>query len=429
MPKQGTQGRRIVRLTAENVKRIRAVNIQPDGDLIVITGKNSQGKTSVLDSIWLALGGGEAGRHVDKVIRDGQDAASAVVDLGDLIVQRTWARKEDDSVTSKIEVRSKDGAVYKKPQQMLDEMLGALSFDPLAFSRMGPKEQVEALMRASGKTAELNTLDANRKRAFDERQDVNRRVRDLQGEIRSLPAPAPETPTEEVSMVEMVRRARALTDQRNERAKMLQQIATCKVAAEATAGLIANLTRHLDEARARLIEQESESNERQAEYDAMPSLPEAGEFQAEIDATENVNAAVRAAKTYRDLEQRLTVATAQADALTLNLCEIDRQKSEIVRASGLPIDGVTLSDNGVALNGVPFVDCSASEQLRVSVAIAMALNPNLRVIRVADGSLMDSDSMALLHKMAEDNDFQVWVERVDDSGEGIIVIEDGAVKS
>ena len=310
MPKQGTQGRRIVRLTAENVKRIRAVNIQPDGDLIVITGKNSQGKTSVLDSIWLALGGGEAGRHVDKVIRDGQDAASAVVDLGDLIVQRTWARKEDDSVTSKIEVRSKDGAVYKKPQQMLDEMLGALSFDPLAFSRMGPKEQVEALMRASGKTAELNTLDANRKRAFDERQDVNRRVRDLQGEIRSLPAPSPETPTEEVSMVEMIRRARALTDQRNERAQMLLRIAACKAEAAEADEQIADLARRLAAARDRLNDATAEANERQAEYDALPPLPEASEFQSEIDATEKVNAAVRTAKVYRDLEQRLTVAEA-----------------------------------------------------------------------------------------------------------------------
>lgn len=48
----------INKLEIENVKRIKAVKIEPSASgLTVIGGNNNQGKTSVLDSIAWALGG------------------------------------------------------------------------------------------------------------------------------------------------------------------------------------------------------------------------------------------------------------------------------------------------------------------------------------------------------------------------------------
>ena len=48
----------INKLEIENVKRIKAVKIEPSATgLTVIGGNNNQGKTSVLDSIAWALGG------------------------------------------------------------------------------------------------------------------------------------------------------------------------------------------------------------------------------------------------------------------------------------------------------------------------------------------------------------------------------------
>ena len=49
---------KINQLEIENVKRVKAVKIEPTANgLTVIGGRNSQGKTSVLDSIAWALGG------------------------------------------------------------------------------------------------------------------------------------------------------------------------------------------------------------------------------------------------------------------------------------------------------------------------------------------------------------------------------------
>lgn len=94
-----------------------------------------------------------------------------------------------------------------------------------------------------------------------------------------------------------------------------------------------------------------------------------------------------------------------------------------------PVDGLGFDDSGVTYQGVPFAQASAAEQLRVSVAIAMALNPTVRVIRIADGSLLDSENVALIGEMAADRGYQVWLETVRDAGaDGPgIVIEDGQV--
>ena len=65
--------------------------------------------------------------------------------------------------------------------------------------------------------------------------------------------------------------------------------------------------------------------------------------------------------------------------------------------------------------------------MRVSVAIAMAANPKLRVLRIKDGSLLDENSLALIADMASENDYQVWIERVDTTGKVGVVMEDGAI--
>src|SRR5688500_9341273 len=124
------KGGRVVRLQAESVKRIRAVDISPSGAVVTIRGKNAQGKSSVLDSIQYALGG--KGAAPPRVIRDGETEAVVVLELEDLVVERRWSSND----RSTLEVRSKEGAKYSSPQAMLDRLVGDLSFDPLAFLRL-----------------------------------------------------------------------------------------------------------------------------------------------------------------------------------------------------------------------------------------------------------------------------------------------------
>jgi hypothetical protein len=94
---------------------------------------------------------------------------------------------------------------------------------------------------------------------------------------------------------------------------------------------------------------------------------------------------------------------------------------------GLGVDG---DDDGlhVTYQGVPFVQISTAEQLRVSTAIAMAGNPELRILRISDGALLDDNSMAILRDMATEHDFQLFVELVRPNEATGIILEDGRIK-
>jgi recombinational DNA repair ATPase RecF len=76
----------ILGFVAENYKKLRIVEITPKGRIVQITGKNGQGKTSVLDAIWSALVGAKA--IPEKPVRKGADKARIKIDLGELIVRR-----------------------------------------------------------------------------------------------------------------------------------------------------------------------------------------------------------------------------------------------------------------------------------------------------------------------------------------------------
>ena len=99
----------------------------------------------------------------------------------------------------------------------------------------------------------------------------------------------------------------------------------------------------------------------------------------------------------------------------------------MIDAANFPVRGLGIEDGVVTYNNIPFEGCSSAEQLRVSIAIAMATNPTLKILRIKDGSLLDSEGMKIVQGMATKHGFQIWIECVDESGEIGIVLEDGAV--
>lgn len=123
------------------------------------------------------------------------------------------------------------------------------------------------------------------------------------------------------------------------------------------------------------------------------------------------------------------IALIYTAALTKAIDDREAAKQKAIAEAKLPIEGMTFGDGQIMLDGSPFDQASDAQKLRASVAIGMANNPRLHVMRVRDGSLLDEDALKILGEMAEANDFQVWLEAVDSTGKVGIVIEDGAVKS
>src|SRR5882672_209604 len=188
---------KIIELQVEGIKRIRAVTIRPDGSLVEVTGANGEGKTSTLDAMWMAFKG-RCG--VIEPVRRGEERGHIKVTCGNdagetkLVVTRTFRRDKQGDVTMDLKVVQADGAeVRRSPQAMLDALVGSMSFDPLEFSRMGPKDQFGVLSAfVTGFDFDANASE--RKRLYDERTAVNRRTHAAEASIQTAgfpPGPKP----------------------------------------------------------------------------------------------------------------------------------------------------------------------------------------------------------------------------------------------
>jgi hypothetical protein len=211
---------KIISLTAENVKRLVAVSIKPNGNLVEITGKNGQGKTSVLDAIWWALTG--TGNVQTQPIRKGEMRATIKLDLGEIIVTRTFTRKDETDYTTALSVRGADGSSFKSPQAVLDGLAGALSFDPLEFSRMKARDQFNAL-RAFVPGIDFEKVDAQNRGDYERRTEANRLWKQAlaAAEMISVPAETPEEPIDEAALTTEMQAAATL-NQDVERRKTLR---------------------------------------------------------------------------------------------------------------------------------------------------------------------------------------------------------------
>ncbi len=407
---------KIIQLSAENVKRIKCITIKPDGSIVEITGKNGAGKTSVLDSIMLALGGKSV--QPSKPIRAGCDRAEITIDLGELKVTRTWTA--DDR--SYLAVESADGMKFPSPQSVLDKLVGQLTFDPLSFSRMSPRDQVATLKQVVG--LDFSDLDRKRQIAYENRTQVNRDLVSAEATLKTMPIV--NAPDEEISVAELAKRHANAMEAMREHDSKQKHLVSVNRTIDSHENRIKQLLEEIDRVEASKEEVIEERKRLMKEISDFQD-PDADEIQQKLETAEQTNRQVRQKKQRAQIADRAGELRAKSARLTSEIEGIDIEKSDLLQSAKMPIDGLGFTADGVTFDAIPFNQTSAAEQLRVSVAMGLALNPKLRVMLIRDGSLLDSDSMRLVGEMAEQHQAQVWVETVDSDRDCAVVIEDGMV--
>jgi len=410
------QGLRILALEAENVKRLRAVEIRPDpqGGLVIIGGANAAGKTSVLDSILYALGGEKAIPAVP--IREGETHAEIRVDLG--FPDGTVKFRVTRSITPKgnylkLDVPGEAGLQAKTPQKLLDKLLGALSFDPLAFTREKPTQQRAILLAAVGLQGQMDEINAKRKEAFDERTDLGREVRSAEGYLKSLP-PMPQ----------------GLPDKRPDVPAMMQQLEAeqeLNYRYENAQAALAHASAEVERLENQLEHARAMSDEAQARRASLREVIDLQPLRQAINAAEGTNRAFDVADARLAGERKRQLLEKQVTEKGAQIEACDQEKVKLITDAKLPVEGLGCAADGVTYQGLPFDQAASSVKLQVSAAIGMALNPTLRVMRIEDGSLLDGSNLLTLAEMARCGDFQIWIERVGGDDAGAIIIEDGTV--
>lgn len=408
---------RIIEMRAEDALRLKAVCIRPDpnGGLIVVGGDNAQGKTSVLDSIEIALRGASA--MPSEPIRRGAKRAKINLDLGDLLVERTITPGGHRLV-----VRNKDGVEFASPQKLLDELVGRLTFDPLAFTRMKEAEQLETLKKLAG--LDFTSLDAQRLVKYNERTEINKKLLGAQSALKGLSPTGVDTPIDTAPLMQRLKEASRINEAGNEKIKAVEDAR--------------NEYRKLGE---RIIELQAEIAKlkaQQAEITAAaPQLKAAAEAvqlvdvaatTAELEQAQETNRLYNLQVEYLAAAKMVSATQDISERLTQEIKDIDDTKQKLVEKANLPLPGLSVSDKEVIFNGIPLKQASSAEQLRISAAMGMALNPKLKVMLIRDGSLLDPNSLQMLEQLCAANGYQIWLERVSKGAECSVIIEDGSIQ-
>lgn len=428
----------------KNIKRVHDITITPEADahLVLIAGPNMAGKTSVMDAIAMVIGGAKL--VPDDPVRHGAEEGSAQIELDNgLIVTRTV---EPDG-SSKLEVKDRTGKVGT-PQKLLDKLLGQRLLDPWEFVRLPGPERRLKLLEIIDTKKEIPAMDAHRKKVYDAREEVGRKVRDAKGERERLGEKVEVPPTIDVAalsaeLAELSKRQEAgqrleLESKDSDTAHDIVRATLDRTEAQ-IAKLRADLAAAEKSREEQLLELARRKEECQRTADAAKTAAaawhELAPRRAQIDAElARANENNRAATAAELMNKRRDEAQATVDARQKQWSEqaavlekIDAKKLAFLAAAKLPVPGLGIADGDITFNDVPLAQASGAEKLRVALGIAVASQSEIRDILIRDAALLDENSMAMVEELAVASGVRVWLERVGTRDPGAIIIRDGFI--
>jgi len=423
---------KIIRLESENVKRLKAIEITPEGNMVIIGGENAAGKSSVLDSIMYAIGGKSC--VPGEPIHRGEESAIITVELDDLIVTRSFTPTD-----SYLKVSNKEGASFKSPQAMLDKLVGKLSFDPLEFLQFKPQEQLEMLRSLVG--IDFTELDQKRQAIYDNRRYVNRDIEKMKGTIalNDYPQDTPDKPVNVDDLMAELKKGQEHNQSNESKRRELQAVKAewynIKTKIDGATQRINEIEAELaslKENREDFIKEQTEIKHKgeglDSEVKALIDV-ELEPIEEKIRTSNEINIAVRNKEEKKLYQQELKEMVKESDSMTKAIKQIDEDKKKALSEAEFPVEGLSFGDGIVTFNDIPFDQASGMEQIKVSLAMGVALNPELRVLLIREGGNISEKSLKMIAEWAKEKDVQLWIEDCrSTSDEATVMIEDGMVK-
>lgn len=401
---------KINKLEIENVKRVKAVKIEPTANgLTIIGGKNNQGKTSVLDAIAWALGG-------DRYRPSQAQREGSVISPNLHIVMNNGLIVERRGKNSDLKVTDPNGK--KAGQQLLNEFVEQLALDLPKFMEATSREKAQTLLQIIGVGPRLADLERQEKELYNERTYIGRTADQKEKYAKERPY-YPEVPSVPVSASELIRQQQEILAQngenqrKRERRHQLEQ--EYQSVTEQIQALLAKQGQL--EADLKIARETSEGLTDRSTAELEENISNIEEINRKVRANLDKDKAEEDAKGYREQYKRLT---AQIE-------EIRSQKTDLLKEADLPLPGLGVEDGELVYHGQKWDNMSGSEQLKVSTAIVRRLNPECGFVLLDKLEQMDLDTLHEFGQWLEQEGLQAIATRVSTGGECSLIIEDGYV--
>lgn len=435
----------IKRLETRHYQRLHAITIQPQGTgLVIIAGKNAQGKSSALDSIEAAVRGKTAYR--EQPVNDTADKASIVLELDNLVIKRTITNKGNGNLGGNLTIDWKEG---KRPdggnQTALDTLYNKIAFDMGDLLGKDKAKREKIILDLVG--LDLSDLDQKYNDTFQNRTVINRLKDEADARRKNAPYHH-DAPAEEVSIEELTA-AQAQAESHNEAIHAAQReleaigremqsaVNTANHYAQQVQDIDAEIA-HLQAKRESIIKADQELRQSfagiQERYETQhkhvleleTTRQDTSTIRQKILDAETINKKVRQNQERLALDKEYHAKKDESDRLTAILDSIKAEKQARIAAAQFPVDDMTYdTERGLMLNGRSLSMASQAETIKVWAMVAIKMNPQWGVFLIRDGNDLDEDSMQMLGEIAVNNQCQFWVERVDTKTPGAYVIYDG----
>lgn len=467
-----------------NFQVIKAFNADFEGNVYIITGDNELGKSTLLKAIGAMLTGNR-----DGVLRNGEEKGFAKMVVGDdgeeYEVELRFTKANPRGTLS---IKQKTTGMRSDNVSMLQKIFGYQDFDAVEFSRWsetaeGRRKQIEVVKsllpeKVRNRIAEIDKEVITVK---DKRKDANAEVKTYTticanaekqlkpGDVKTYAEKKDITALmeEQNENARLIEKAKTVRQTRQQRIEQLAAIPERIKQAEATrktdiesidndlAAEEKEVARIIAEAKARLAKakESAKANKEAIEKDFKETLDIIGNDKADFERRkanadkwleeyeknnpENLDTAEQLKKAeehnrinslvvdYQTKKKAKEAAEKTARKYDDKLGELAKERETLIATSKLPIAGLSFTDDGLELNGVPFVagKVSDSQIMEVAAKLIIASNPTVKVFRIARGESLGEKRLQAIIDIAKANGFQGFIEEVK-RGQTDLVVEE-----
>ena len=416
---------KINKLEIENVKRVKAVKLEPSQTgLTIVGGNNNQGKTSVLDSIAWALGG--AAYKPSKAERDGSVTPPHlhIVLSNGLVVERKGKNSE---------LKVTDPKGQKAGQQLLDSFVEKLALDLPKFMEASDTEKANTLLNIIGVGSRLKELEQQEKEIYNERLAIGR-IADQKAKFAKEQEYFPDAPKDLISASELIQQQQEILARNGENQKKRDRLSEITFEKHRIFDEAQRLEEQIKSLQERLDERKKAyENVAKDEAIAMKTANElqdesTEELEKSLADIEEINRKVRINLDKDKAEDDAREYQVQYDSLTVKLNDVRKQKTELLNDANLPLPELTVDDGKLLYKGQQWDNMSGSDRLKVATAIVRKLKPDCGFVLMDKFEQMDMITLKEFSEWLEKEDLQVIATRVSTGEECSIIIEDGYAK-
>lgn len=451
----------VKKLELLNFQVIKEFNADFDGNVYLITGDNELGKSTLLKAIGALLTG-----ERDSVLRKGESKGFAKMVIGDdgdeYEVSLNFTEANPRGTLS---IKSKSG-MKSNNVSMLQSIFGYQDFDAVEFARWsetaeGRRKQIEVVKNLLPKDVckRIEAIDEETAELKNNRLYLNRDVKNLKSVVDEAKKNLTDADIQKYSTKIDVS---DLMQEQSQRLALIEKSKSVKSMLEQRTSELAGLPakveeeeRNYNDAMQRIAVKLEEARiaferaKQEAENESKARAKAHNDFLAEIESrkADLMQRKANAEKWLADFESRnittddlsqrlaqaeehnrkngevvaylekcdsLKVADAKVADVENSLASLSEERANLIATSHLPIEGLTFTENGLELNGIPFSsgNVSDSQIMEVATKLIIASNPKVKVFRIARGESLGEKRLRAIVDMAKKNGFQGFIEQV-----------------